>query len=75
MGLQIADAIASSFFFGVQLNQYGFVEDRYVRMLKPLIHNRQGRYNGHGLKFWPRECEPLFKAESHLAWLSEVYSF
>ena len=30
MGLQIADAVASSFFFGIQLNQYGFSESRYA---------------------------------------------
>lgn len=30
MGLQLADAVASGFFFGLQLNQYGFSEDRYA---------------------------------------------
>ncbi len=75
MGLQLADAVASGFFFGVQPNQYGFVEDRYVRMLYPLMYKRFGRYAGYGLKFWPRETETLFKTQSHLAWLCDVYEF
>jgi hypothetical protein len=51
MGLQIADAVASGLFFGIQTNQYGFVEDRYARMIKPVIYHHKGRYNGYGLKF------------------------
>lgn len=75
MGLQIADAVASSFFFGIQVNQYGFAEDRYARMLKSVVYNHRGRYNGYGLKVWPRECEPMIKTESHMVWLVESYSF
>lgn len=74
MGLQIADAVASGFFFGVQTSQYGFTEDRYARMIKPVVYHRKGRYDGYGLKFWPRECEPMLKTESHLRWLQEIYA-
>lgn len=75
MGLQLADAVASSFFCGVQLNQYGFTEDRYVRMLQPVMYKHLGRFSGYGLKFWPRETEELFKTQSHLTWLRDVYGF
>jgi hypothetical protein len=75
MGMQIADAVASSFYFAVQLNQYGFTEERYVRMLKPIIYHHKGRYNGYGLKVWPSEAEALIKTESHLSWLPEFYNF
>ncbi len=75
MGLQLADAVASSFFFGVQLNQYGFNEDRYVRMLQPLIYKDAGRYAGYGLKFWPSETDALFQTQSHLTWLRDAYNF
>jgi hypothetical protein len=75
MGMQIADAIASSFFFGTQLNQYGFVEDRYVRMLKSVVYQHRGRYNGYGLKIWPNEAETLVKSLNYMAWLLEVYNF
>lgn len=75
MGLQIADAVASGFFFSTQLNHYGFIEDRYARMLKPVVYGHKGRYNGYGLKIWPHEHEPILKNESHLTWLQEVYGF
>lgn len=75
MGLQIADAVASSFFFGSQMNQYGFAEDRYARMLKPVVYHHKSRCNGYGIKLWPREYEPSIKTESHLGWLCDLYQF
>jgi hypothetical protein len=75
MGLQIADAVASGFFFAVNQSAYGFVEDRYARMLKDVVYHNNGRWNGYGLKFWPKECEPQLKTESHYKWLLDDYSF
>jgi hypothetical protein len=75
MGMQIADAVASSFFFGSQLNQYGFAEEKYTKMLKPVVYHHEGRYSGYGVKIWPREAYGLIKTESHLAWLPETYNF
>lgn len=75
MGLQLADAVASGFFFGIQRNQYGFAEDRYARMLQPITYKSSGRYAGYGLKFWPQECAETIKTQSHLTWLQEVYGF
>lgn len=59
-GLQIADAVASSLFFAVNLTQYSEVEDRYFRMLRPTIyrHHKTGEL-GYGLKFWPNNLEEL----------------
>jgi hypothetical protein len=34
-GLQIADAVASSFFYAVNVNRYGEIEDKYSRLLLP----------------------------------------
>lgn len=73
MGLQIADAVASGFFFGLQTNQYGFTEDRYARMLKSVVYNHKERFNGYGIKLFPREAETDLKKESHLAWLMDSY--
>ncbi len=75
MGLQLADAVASAFFFGVQLNQYGFVEDRYARMLHPIMYKHSGRYSGYGLKLWPKDIHATLKTRSHLVWLRDVYGF
>lgn len=58
MGLQIADAVASSFYFAVE-PRYGHVEDRYIRMMKNVVYNHQGTYWGYGVKVWPLEEERL----------------
>lgn len=73
MGLQIADAVASGFYSAVQTTQYGFTEDRYARILHPVVYHRKGRYQGYGLKFWPRELEEVLEAENRFAWLRERY--
>lgn len=70
-GLQVADAIASSFFFAVEPSRYGHTEDRYARALKPVIYCR-GRYQGYGIKFWPREAESLLDDDS-FAWFRDCY--
>lgn len=75
MGLQLADAVASGFFYGVNLNQYGFAEERYARMLKTVVFNREGQFKGYGLKFWPRECEAKVQEETYLNWLKTEYNF
>jgi hypothetical protein len=53
MGLQIADAIASSLFTACQPSVYGYVKPQYAQILRPIVYKRKGRYLGYGLKFWP----------------------
>jgi hypothetical protein len=67
-GLQMADAVASSLFFAVNLTQYSEVEDRYFRMLRPTIyrHAKTGEL-GYGLKFWPGSLDALAESMAHLA--------
>jgi hypothetical protein len=74
MGLQIADAVAGSFFYAVQPSQYGYTEDRHARILKPVVYHQKGRYLGHGLKFWPREAESMVRTEDSLRWVQEDYA-
>lgn len=69
MGLQIADAVASGTFYAVEPSQHGYTEDRYIRMLKPVIYHHQGKYVGYGLKFWPREVDTMLKTDSTLDWV------
>lgn len=57
MGLQIADAVAGSFYYAVEPSRYGYTEDRYVKLLKPVVYHRRGKYLGYGVKSWPREAE------------------
>lgn len=69
MGLQIADAVASSFYYAVQPSRYDYIEDRYARMLKPVVYHRQGQYVGYGLKFWPREVDAMLANDERLRWV------
>jgi len=69
IGLQIADAVASSFFYAVQPTQYGYVEDRYARMLKPVVYHHKGRYTGYGVKFWPGEVREMIASDERYEWV------
>jgi hypothetical protein len=71
MGLQIADAVASSFFYAVQPSQHGYVEGRYARMLKPVVYHHEGRFMGYGLKFWPREADAVWQNDKRLDCVEE----
>jgi hypothetical protein len=73
MGLQIADAVASSFFSAVQPSRYGYCEDRYARMLKPVTYHYRGRYLGYGLKFWPGELAAKLKVEERFDWIRSSF--
>lgn len=67
-GLQIADAVASGFYFAVNRNPYGDVEDRYVRLMAPTLYrHRGGVLEGYGVKFWPDDLASLSKSLPHLA--------
>lgn len=70
-GLQVADAAASSFFYAVNFNRYGEVEDRYAKLLRPTIYRHKDVILGYGLKFWPEEIEKLKSVNPHLAWFTE----
>jgi hypothetical protein len=68
MGLQIADAIASGFFKAVEYSAHGFTEDRYARMLQPIVYRHEGRVLGYGIKFRPRDFDATNDERS--AWLA-----
>ncbi len=74
MGLQIADACASAFYYGVQVNPLGFNEPRYAVMLHPVVYAHKGRRLGNGLKLWPREANDLVGNDPALTWIRETYS-
>lgn len=69
MGLQIADAVASGFWYAVEASRLGFTEDRYARMLKPVVYRHKNQYLGYGLKFFPREVDDDFLTAENLAWV------
>jgi hypothetical protein len=57
MGLQLADAVASSYYYAVWTNPYGFTEDSYARLLLPRAYRHDGKIWGYGVKLVPRESE------------------
>ncbi|WP_456411952.1 DUF3800 domain-containing protein [Oceanithermus sp.] len=53
MGLMVADAVASSYFYAVEHSAYGYTEDRYVRTLLPLAYSNSGCAKKYGVKLYP----------------------
>ena len=72
MGLQIADAVASGMWYGVEKSRHGFIEPRYAEMLRPTIYGRRGRRLGYGLKLWPRELTALLGEFPELEWIRRL---
>jgi hypothetical protein len=66
-GLQVADAVASSIYYAVNLNRYGNTEDRYMRLMdRNFFRAKGGRVFGYGIKFWPDNMEEIKKANPHI---------
>ena len=50
-GLQIADAVATSYFYAVRLGRYGVADPSYMRMLKAQAYRHRKSVFGYGVKF------------------------
>ena len=72
MGLQVVDAVASGFQRAVE-PQHGFIEDRYARMLKPVVYAHGDRRRNYGLKIWPGELAKRIETENCFSWVREAY--
>lgn len=59
------------FLFGKGSSDYGFAEERYSRLLKPVVYHRQGSYMGYGIKFWPKEIQDNPTKGINLKWLED----
>lgn len=71
MGLQVADAIASSTFSALNRNDYGYTEDRYITTLSRGMYRHAGNLIGYGMKIWPfNEAEAI--KEGNFRWLIEA---
>jgi hypothetical protein len=72
-GLQIADAVASSFLYAVEPLMGGYTEDHYARLLKPVVYKRRDKYLGYGLKFLPTDSQATFDADLRLDWVRREF--
>ena len=70
MGLQIADAVAGSFFRAVEF-LHGFTEDRYIAMLRPVIYKGVDGYLGYGIVLVPEDITDS-QPES-CAWIGRIF--
>jgi hypothetical protein len=52
--LQLADVAASAASSAVEYDRYGNCEDRYLKSLKPITYNNNGKFLGYGIKFVPK---------------------
>ncbi len=62
MGLQIADAVASSYYSAVEKSSFGFTEESYAKLLLPRAYRHDGQLWGYGIKMVPRETEERRRA-------------
>lgn len=62
MGLQIADAIACSYFKAVEANPYGLTEESYARTILSRAYRYKAQVWGYGIKVMPRETEEQRRA-------------
>lgn len=68
-GLQIADAVASSFFHAVEPDQWENTEDRYARTLLPRCYRYKGRLNRYGVKICCGNKPTEQQIEGSIPWL------
>jgi hypothetical protein len=73
LGLQVADAVASGLWTGLERSRFGYVEDRFGRMLKAVTYTHNGKILSYGLKFWPASVEQLLAEHSELGWIATTY--
>ncbi len=73
MGLQIADAVASSMFAGVNKSRLGYLETSYARMIAKVVYRHEGKALRHGIKFFPKNEHALVRECPGIAWVLDAY--
>jgi len=68
-GLQVADAVVSSWFNAFEPTPQNVTEPRYAREVLPRAYRRFGRLRSYGLKLFPGETETRILADPVFAWL------
>lgn len=71
-GLQLADAIASSCYYGLEKSKYNTIEPRYAITIKPVIYCRKGNYLSYGFKCFPAK-DGFEKINADLKWIGETF--
>lgn len=72
MGLQLADAVAGTFFNAFERDNYGNTESKYLQVLSPVLYRHSANVKGYGLKIMPREAIANVENQECLKWLNEL---
>ena len=70
MGLQVADAVASSHFFALEPNRFGQTETAYMQAMAHKAYVSKGKVVGNGVKLMPASAEAMYKTGSILTFLN-----
>lgn len=65
-GLQVADAVAHSFYDALSPNRFGDIEDRYAKLVWPTLYKHADKAAGYGFKFWPLAPDALTAQHPHV---------
>jgi hypothetical protein len=68
-GLWISDAVASSFYQGLESHALGVTESRYALSLKRTVWSSKGNYAGNGLKIFPNEALRTMDLDGQHDWV------
>ena len=60
-GLQIADVVASSYFFALEPSEWGLVEDGYARLLRPCAYCHDNQVWQNGIFLVPEQADEARK--------------
>lgn len=71
-GLQLADAITSSFYKALRLDPKGQSDDQYARMLRGVVYQRGTSTRSYGLKMLPYN-PPGLATEPRYGWIRTLY--
>jgi hypothetical protein len=78
MGQQIADAIASAFFFSARSSsekKTASLIPPYAERLAPIMYRHGNVCARYGIKFFPNDYLPVIQSDEQWAWLRDVYQF
>jgi Protein of unknown function (DUF3800) len=68
--LRSADAIASGVAQGLELSRHGFCEDKYARLLRPIVYSVGLNYRSYGMKVFPQRPPIENERDNRYEWLS-----
>jgi hypothetical protein len=70
--LQIADAVCSGIFQGLELTPYGFTEHRFAKTLRGITYRRNNNCSSYGMKFFP-PVPTTIKNQPRMIWIRKYY--